>query len=144
MAQEQRLDPFTRRYLAVLLIAGAVALVWWMSGLDSRVGQLNDLLQADPQLAAYPYQFRVLSLDDGVAEMSSPRSAQVPVVQFLRIVYPELGHTSVTDDAMMAAQDRLASLQSHAGKLVAGQPDVQSIRWSIDKKWYAYHGVYLD
>ena len=51
---------------------------------------LNDLLRADPQLAAYPYRFEVLSLENGVAEISSPRSAQVPVVQFLRLVHPEL------------------------------------------------------
>ena len=65
-------------------------------------------------------------------------------MQFLRVVYPELNNASVTDDSMMAAQDTLASIQSHAGKLVKSQDYVESIRWTIDRKWYAYHGIYLD
>lgn len=140
----QDLDAFTKRYLAVLLVLAAGLLLWWLAGLDSRVSALNDLLRADPQLAAYPYRFEVLSLENGVAELSSPRSAQVPVVQFLRLVYPELATTSVTDDAMMAAQEALVQMQSRAGKLVSAQDDVESIRWTLDRDWYAYQGIYLD
>ena len=140
----QELDAFTKRYLAVLLVLAAGLLLWWLAGLDSRVSALNALLRADPQLAAYPYRFEVLSLENGVAEISSPRSAQVPVVQFLRLVYPELATTSVTDDAMMAAQKALVQMQSRAGKLVSAQDDVQSIRWTLDRDWYAYQGIYLD
>ncbi|MCP5163829.1 MAG: hypothetical protein H6990_02060 [Pseudomonadales bacterium] len=140
----QGLDTFTRRYLVILICLAAALLLWWLAGLDSRVSELNKILRADPELAAYPYQFEVISLQDGVAEMSSPRSAQVPVSQFLRLAYPQLANTSVTDDAMMAAQDTLATLQSRAAKLVASQGDVNSVRWTLDRKWYAYHGIYLD
>lgn len=142
--KQQGLDPFTKRYLVILMIAAAALLVWWIAGLDSRVSKLNDILQSDSKLAAYPYQFKVISLKNGEAVVSSPRSAQVPVVQFLRIAYPELKNASVTDDSMMAAQDILVSIQSHAGKLVKSQDYVESIRWTIDRKWYAYHGIYLD
>ena len=120
------------------IVAKAFSLVR-VTGVD-----VLDQVLADPELAAYPYQFEVISLQDGVAEMSSPRSAQVPVSQFLRLVYPQLANTSVTDDAMMAAQDTLATLQSRAAKLVASQGDVNSVRWTLDREWYAYHGIYLD
>ncbi len=142
--KQSGLDTFTKRYLSALVIAAAVLLVWWIAGLDSRVSELNDLLRADTQLAHYPYQFKVISMDDSVAIVSSPRSAQVPAAQFLRIIHPELSNKSVTDDAMMAAQDTLAGIQSHAATLIKRQGDVDSIRWELDKTWYAYHGVYLD
>jgi hypothetical protein len=144
MTEQQGLDQFTRKYLMVLGGLLAAALIWWVSGFDSRVGKLNDMLRADPVLTEYPYQFRVISLEEGVAEVTSPRSAEVPVVQFLRIVYPELKSTSVTDDSMMAAQDKLVSMQSRASKLINDQDDVDSIRWTLDQKWYSNHGVYLD
>jgi hypothetical protein len=35
-------------------------------------------------------------------------------------------------------------MQSHAGKLVSDMDGVDSIRWTIDRKWYAANGVYLD
>lgn len=144
MEEQQKLDLFTKRYLGALFIAAVVLLLWWLSGLDFRVGELNDTLRADPELAAYPYQFEVMSLQDGVATVSSPRSAQVPALLYLRIVYPELNNASVTDDSMMAAQEALAAMQARAGEIVISQDDVQSVRWVIDSKWYAYHGVYLD
>lgn len=138
------LDQFTKRYLTVLLIATVLGLVYWFSGWDTRVNQLNAILKDDTELAAYPYRFKVLSLENGIAEISSPRSAKVPVIQFLRIVYPELRSRGVLDDSVMAAQDRLATIQSRAGKLVSDQEDVKSIRWSIDQQWYVSQGVYLD
>ena len=82
--------------------------------------------------------------EDTTAEISSPRSAEVPVIQFLRIVYPEFANSSVMDDSVMAAQDRLASMQSRAAKLVSDMDDVESIRWTIDRQWYAANGIYLD
>lgn len=144
MAESSGMDTFTKRYAVALLVLASLVGIWWISSLDGRVNALNTILRSDPQLAGYPYQFEVISFQDGVAEISSPRSAQVSAMQFLRIVYPELNTASAVDESMMAAQDVLASMQSRAGELVSGEDYVQSIRWSIDKKWYAYHGVYLD
>ncbi len=144
MSEPTGLDPFTKRYLAGLLIVTVLGLAWWLSGWDTRVSQLNAILEQDQELAAYPYRFKVLSLENGIAEISSPRSADVPVIQFLRIVYPELQSRGVLDESVMAAQDKLVAVQSRAGKLVSDQADVTSIRWSIDRPWYASQGVYLD
>jgi hypothetical protein len=143
MTEKPGLDEFTKRYLAGLLIVTVLCLVWWLSGWDRRVSQLNAILEADTELAAYPYQFKVISLDNGIAKVSSPRSAEVPVIQFLRIIYPELQRLSVMDEPVMAAQDQLVKIQSRAGKLVSDQEDVKSIRWPLDNQWYESHGVYL-
>jgi len=61
------------RSLIGLGVIAALVLAF-VASCDPRVGELNELLKADPQLAAYPYSFRVLELEEGVAVMSSPRS----------------------------------------------------------------------
>ncbi|CAA0121223.1 Uncharacterised protein [Halioglobus japonicus] len=144
MTEKPRLDDFTKRYLVGLLVIAVLGFAWWFSGWDRRIGQLNAILEADEELSAYPYQFKVLSLEDGVAEISSPRSAEVPVIKFLRIVFPQLRDSSVTDESVMAAQDELVTVQSRAGKLVSDEEDVKSIRWSLDRQWYESQGMYLD
>jgi len=138
------MDKFARNYLIGLVAVIAIGVLYFASGGNARVGEINDLLAEDELLADYPYQFRVWSLEDGVATMGSPRTAEVPVMRFLRTAFPALGKTPVNDPAMMAAQDELAEHQSHAAKLVSGQPDVRAIRWEIDERWYREHGVFLN
>ncbi len=138
------LDNFTRKYLYGLATLAVIAFVLWLSSLDFRVSEINDLLEADAELAAYPYPFRVMSLEDGVAQVSSPRSAQLSAIQSLRVMFPELQQKDAVSDEMMAAQEALASMQARAGQLVKSQTDVNSIRWVLDKQWLSSHGVYVD
>lgn len=138
------LDNFTRKYLYVLAGLALVGVVWWLSSLDFRASEINKVLKADAELAAYPYPFRVMALENGVAQMSSPRSAQLSVIQSLRVMYPELQQRGGASDEMMAAQKELARLQSHAGKLVESQDDVNTIKWVLDKKWLVKRGVHVD
>lgn len=137
------MDDFVRRYLYILLGIAVAGIIWWLSSLDFRVSELNDLLEQDAELAAYPYTFKVISLDNGVAEISSPRSAQMSAIQSLRIMYPELCHASAVSDEMMAAQEELARVQSQAGKFIGQQQDVRSVRWTLDTRWLAEYGVYV-
>ena len=138
------LDDFTRKYLYVLVGLALVVLIWWLSSLDFRAREINKLLEADTELAAYPYPFRVMSLENGVAQMSSPRSAKLSVIQSLRVMYPELQQRGAVSDEMMAAQIELARVQSRAGKLVESQEDVSAIKWVLDEKWLLKNGVYVD
>lgn len=143
LSESRGLDDFARRYLYVLGAVLLAAVVWWVANLDFRVGELNDLLESDSELAAYPYEFRVLSLENGVADMSSPRSAQMSAIQGLRILFPALENASAISSEMMAAQEQLARVQSRAGKLVGEQPDVRRVRWVLDESWLSSHGVYV-
>jgi len=138
------MDSFTRRYLFILSAAALAVLVLWLSGRDSRVGALNDLLAADEQLASYPYQFQVLSLADGVAEMTSPRSARMSAIRSLRIMFPELQDKSAVSPEMMAAQERLADVQSRAAAIIQAQEDVQRVQWTLDERWLSRHGEYVE
>lgn len=147
MNEEQEstgMDDFTRRYLYVLLMIVLAGFVWWFSSLDFRVGAINKVLKADVELSSYEYQFRVVSLNEGVAQVSSPRSAELPAIQSLRIMFPELQNSSVASKEAMAAQDELARMQKRAGKLVEEQEHVSSVRWILDRKWLAKNGVYIE
>lgn len=138
------MDKFARNYAIVIGTIFAIALAWnWLSS-DGRVAEINAELAGDLQLADYPYTFRVFSLSEGVATMSSPRSPQVAAMQFLRAAFPALRATGVNHPDMMAAQKTLAEKQSRAAELVISQPDVTAVSWKLDERWFAEHGVFLD
>jgi hypothetical protein len=136
-------DQFLKRYLMVLGFLILAGLAYWAANLDSRVGEINDKLATAPVLRDYPYRFRVLSLENGVAVMTSPRSAEMGPLHFLRILDPSLINKDVVHPDMMAAQDLLAEKQSEAAQIVSAEPDVKRIRWQLDEKWYAEQGFFL-
>lgn len=138
------MDTFTRNYAIGLVSVIALVLAWLWLNQDSRVAEINAQLATDLELEGYPYSFRVLSLESGIAVMSSPRSAEVAAMHFLRTAYPALRATSVVDPQMMAAQAILAEKQSHAAELVTKQSDVTQVRWVFDERWFRERGVFLD
>ena len=135
------MDPFTRNYLIFLGLLAALALGTWLAGWDTRVGDINERLEADPELSRYPYQFRVLTLDKGVARLSTPRSYKVPVIRFLGVIQPELRGKPQDDPGVVAAQEELVRHQKRAAELVQGNPEVSSIRWVLDEAWYRERGL---
>lgn len=137
------MDSFTRKYLYFLGSLFLIGIVWWLSSLDFRAGDINKVLEADMEIVAYPYPFRVLSVEKGIAKISSPRSANFSAVQSLRIMFPELKNSSATSDEMVSAQKELARVQSHAGKLVKSQKDINSIRWVLDQQWLLENGAQI-
>jgi hypothetical protein len=102
------------------------------------------MLQQDTEIAAYPYQFRALEIQGRTAVLSSPRSASQPAVRFLGIIKPGLARKSDQDPDMIAAQKELGSLQSRVRKLVLSRPDIDKVRWQLDKQWYRARGVLVD
>jgi hypothetical protein len=137
------LDPFVKRYLIALGVVVLAVLVYALMPGDERVDAINAKLARSDTLLTYPYSFRVLSLENGVAVMTSPRSAEMGPLHFLRVLDPSLADKNVTDPEMMAAQDKMAKMQSEAAKLVSEEPDVKRIQWQLDERWYAEHGIFL-
>lgn len=136
------MDRFTRNYLIALgVIVTAVAALWIASSWDPGASRINEVLESDPELAAYPYQFRVEALDDGVALLKSPRSFDVPVSRFLAVIDPHLAGRPDDDPAMMAAQADLVRHQKRAQALVEAQPEVTRVRWVLDRAWWAERGL---
>ena len=137
------MDRYTRNYLILLSLIAAGILAWWLSSLDFRASEINDILADDPQIAAYPYPFRVISVSNGSATLSSPRSFEVPVIRFLGIIQPRLAGKAQTDPEVMAAQAELVRVQKQAAKLAKAQPDVDRVRWQLDRDWYLERGISL-
>jgi hypothetical protein len=135
-------DRFTRNYSIVLgIIVIAVFVMWMRSTWQPRVWEINRILESDPAVADYPYQFRLLSLENGVATLSTPRSADFPAIQFLPIVYPELAGLRDDHPSVVKAQQSLVAHQKRAMDVVQALPDVQSVTWGLDVQWLADHGV---
>jgi hypothetical protein len=107
--------------LIVLFIFLGLAAFWFLKQ-DPALNHLNAALRADQELAAYPYQFRAMKLENGVATLSSPRSPQVSVLQFIAIAFPKLDTSNPDSPTMIAAQKQLAHVQEKAGKLAKAQP----------------------
>jgi hypothetical protein len=135
-------DRFTRNYAIGLgFVLAALVGVWIVSIWDPGASKLNELLASDAELAAYPYQFRVESLKDGVVTLKSPRSFDVPVIRFLAVIDPQLVGKDADHPEVMAAQAALAHHQKRAQEIVERQPEVKAVRWVLDRNWYAARGI---
>lgn len=137
------MDRFTRNYLITLSLIGIIVAAWWLAGRNFRATEINEILAADPVIAAYAYPFRVISLQDGIATLSSPRSFEFPVLRFLGVIDPQLAGKPQTDARVVAAQQQLVEVQKHAKELVRTQADVSRIAWQLDRDWLRERGIEL-
>ena len=135
------MDPFIKRYIQVLAIVSLGLLTYWLSNLDFRAGELNDLLRKNEEIASYPYPFEVIQVENGIATMSSPRSAKVAATTSIKALFPELKDKDVLSPAMEEAQRELAYVQSSAANIVLAQEDIKKIVWKLDTRWLDTHGI---
>ncbi len=104
------MDRFTRNYLIVFgAVVGGLVLWWGIANWQPQVWRLNGLLDDEPTLAAFSYRFRVLELVDGVASVTTPRTAEMPAARFLGILRPELAGRREDDAALIAAGGALGA-----------------------------------
>jgi hypothetical protein len=135
-----------RRTAVILLLAAVLAaLVYWSRG-DPQVEALNQSIkqQGSAALRDYPYQFRVLRLEDGVATVTTPRSPQVPVYRMIRAIDPTVNPRDPNDPDFIAASKALANVQTEARQIVLSQPGVTQVKWELDKNWLLDHGIAVD
>jgi len=137
------MDQFTRNYSIALGILIIVAVGFWLrASWQPQVWDFNTVLESDSKLSTYPYQFKLRSLENGVAVLSTPRSPQFPAIQFLEVIYPNLHGKAQDDPAMIAAQQELIDHQKRAMGLALAQPGVTRVEWELDVRWLADHGVH--
>ena len=134
------MDRFTRNYsifLGVVLLAILMAVLYE----DPGVSDLNDLLEQDELVAAYPYPFRVTKLKNGVATMSTPRSSEFPMQRALGILFPRLAGRKQNDPELMQAQQEMATAQKRAMAIVKEADVVKQVKWALDTAWLSKHGM---
>jgi len=134
------MDKFTRIYTIVLAVAAVAGLVWIFYE-PPGVGKLNDALAANAELREYPYRFRVLRLDDGVATMTTPRSAEFPAWQAIGLLYPSLKNEPADSPAMVEAEQNLARVQGMASEIVLDAGGVDRVAWELDRNWLFGKGI---
>jgi hypothetical protein len=134
------MDRFTRNYSLFLGFA-LLGLLIWVFHENPRVTALNELLAGDTEVANYPYRFRVLRLENGVAIMGTPRSAEFPAFRALGILFPALANREQDDPELMQAQLEMARVQEHARRLVLDSGEVVRVRWELDSNWLTGNGI---
>ncbi|MCK5662817.1 MAG: hypothetical protein KAI17_04985 [Thiotrichaceae bacterium] len=133
-----------KKYRLFIVTLITVLVGYWYVNFDPRVNALNEMLLQDTEIAQYPYQFKVLKLENGTAVLSSPRSSKVSVLKFLSIIKPELPLHNPDNPDVIAAQKEMAKIQQKAKKLVLAQSDIHKITWTLDKAWFADYGILID
>ena len=137
------MDRFTRNYLIILGVIALIVLVAIFYE-SPKVWALNGLLKDEAELAEYPYQFRVLDFNNGVATVSTPRAANFNAFRALRILFPELARVSDDSPRLYEAQQELARVQSVAAEVVKAAPDVERVAWHLDERWLRNNGINPD
>jgi hypothetical protein len=134
----------TLLYIGLGLVYAFLILGFIVFKTDPRANELNTLLSNNAELGEYPYQFRVMKVEEDTAVTTSPRSSQVSVLHALPLIYPELALKSPDSPEMIKAQKELAHYQEIAANLIREQADINTIRWQIDKSWFAQHGIEVE
>lgn len=137
-----QLDRGTKIY-AMALGTLVLVLIFLALYTPPQVAHLNDRLEADEQVGGFPYPFRVLRVENGMAVMSTPRSSAVPVAQVLDKIFPGLGNSDPASPLFRELQDRLASTQKRAKAIVLENPEIKGVRWELDRNWLMSHGLPL-
>ena len=125
----------------IILIIVFALLLLWRSQNDPRVAELNQMLSADSEITSFSYPFRVFSVKENTAFVSTPRSPEMSVLRFLEIDQPRLDISNPDSPKVIAAQKALAKVQSKVHKIVLSHPKIDKLEWQLDKLWYLDHGV---
>ncbi len=137
------MDRFTRNYLMVLGVIALIVLI--MVFYESpKVSALNDRLSNVTEISEYPYPFRVLNFDNGVATISSPRAHAFNAFRALRIIFPAMASEPDDSPLLYQAQEELARIQSLAAETIESDPDVNRVAWKLDERWLRSNGINPD
>ncbi|ADC61634.1 hypothetical protein [Allochromatium vinosum] len=128
---------------AAFLIFLIVSLTWHNDELRPRIWQLNEVLEQDPELAEYPYDFKVLLFLNGVVTLTSPQASDVPLRPFLNRIDPSLADKSADAPEVVEAERRFRAIEMQAIRVMLSQSDVESVVWSLDRAWYHKNRVPL-
>jgi len=135
------MDPFVKKYIQGLAIIVLLVAAYLISNIDFRANEINDLLASDTDIDNYPYHFKVVSIDNGIATLLTPRNAQVSAVAVIEVLYPMLKGKDIMSDDLQNAQQELAYVQSKAANIVKAEPDISNIVWQLDVRWLENHSI---
>ncbi|RLA02668.1 MAG: glutamate-ammonia-ligase adenylyltransferase [Gammaproteobacteria bacterium] len=106
-----------------------------------KVAELNKQLASIEDINKFPYHFKVLRIENGIAIMSTPRSTEIPVTQILGIIFPEVKGKASQSPEFQIAQKSLAEVQTLARDTIMSDKEIKQIRWELDRGWLIQHGI---
>ena len=106
-----------------------------------KVQDLNNQLESIKEINDFPYQFKVLRVNNGIATMNSPISTELPCGKVIAIIFPSLKGKSLLSPEYQNAQKLLAKVQMLASKNVKSDQDISRIVWELDRSWLIQNGV---
>ena len=109
-----------------------------------KVQDLNNRLESIKEINEFPYQFKVLRVNNGIATMNSPISTELPCGKVIAIIFPSLKGKSLLSPEYQNAQKLLAKVQMLASKNVKSDQDISRIVWELDRSWLIQNGVSLN
>jgi hypothetical protein len=137
------MDRGTKIYTIVLsLIVIILAVVFLYEA--PKVRRLNHQLEAINDIKNFPFPFKVLRVDNGVATLNSPVSTELPCGKIIGIIFPPAKGKSMLSPEYQKAKNLLADVQMRVGDFVKSDPDIHKIIWQLDRSWLIQNGVSLN
>ncbi len=137
------MDRGTKIYALILgLICLTLAVVFLYE--TPKVRELNNRLEAINEINDFPYQFKVLRVENDIATLNSPVSIDLPCGKVIGIIFPSIKGKSLLSSEYQDAQKLLAKVQMLAGKTIKSDPDINKIAWELDRSWLIQNGVSLN
>lgn len=137
------MDKGTRNY-AIILGLFVIGITWLLLYEDPNASALNDLLEANQEIAEFPYEFKVVSVKDGRAIVTTPRSTVVPVEQVLGQLFPRVKGKAPESKEFQQAQAELARIQKMVAATILKAPDIDHIQWQLDRDWLMQQGIVIN
>ncbi|MBK8970304.1 MAG: hypothetical protein IPM37_02610 [Hahellaceae bacterium] len=123
-----------KKQFTIVMLVSASFVLWILYG-SFEVVSLNSRLEKDTLLSEYPYHFRVIKQDDGVAVMGTLHTNYLTLREALRVMFPELTGIADKNWRMRQAEKEYARMQARAQSIVMAQGDFERVRWELDETW---------
>ena len=141
--KRKTMDKGTKIYAIILsFICITLAIVFLYE--TPRVRELNQQLESVDEINSFPFEFKVIRIDNGTATLSSPVSTELPCGKIIGVIYPSIKGKSLLSPEYQKAQKLLARVQMRVGKIVKSNTDINKIIWELDRRWLIQNGVSLN
>lgn len=123
-----------KKQFSIVMLVSAGFVLWILYG-SFEILNLNRQLQSDPLLQQYPYTFRLIKQDDGVAVMGALHTNANNLHSALRLMFPDLRNVPKDGWEMQRAEKEYARMQARAQHLVRKLGGYKRVRWQLDSNW---------
>ncbi len=106
-----------------------------------KVRQLNSQLKSIKEVSEFPYPFKVLSIEKGVATINSPIATELSCNKVVGVLFPSVKGQSMLSPEYQKASDMLAEVQTQIEISVKSDPQVHIIHWQLDRSWLTQKGI---